>query len=64
MTNKAKDFDCVKMKNDAQKKIQEEDEQRKQEFKSFAEFLHAKAKESPWQREILEKARSRQKASA
>ena len=62
MTNK--DFDCVDMKNDAQRKIQEEYEQRKSEFKSFADFLHAKAKESPWQREILEKARSRHKVSA
>ncbi len=64
MMSKDKDFDCVEMKQKAQREIQEEFERSKHEFASFADFLHTRAKKSSWQNEILEKIRRRQKASA
>jgi hypothetical protein len=46
MAKKNKDFDCVEMKQDAQRKLWEEYESRKGEFASYVEFISAKAKTS------------------
>ena len=48
MATKAKTFDCVEMKRQCQRKLQEEYEARKEEFDSYFDFLKAKANESPW----------------
>jgi hypothetical protein len=51
MGKKAKRFDCVEMKRQAQEKLRAEYEQRRSEFGSYVEFLNAKAEESElWQR--------------
>jgi hypothetical protein len=46
MVTKTKKFDCVKMKHDAQRKLDEEYEARRAEFRSKAEFLNAKGREA------------------
>jgi hypothetical protein len=48
MTTKAKTFDCVEMKDRIQAELQAEFAARKNEFASYADFLEAKAGESPW----------------
>ncbi len=45
-----KTFDCVGMKDRIQADILAQYEERKHEFASFAEFLHAT--ESEWEREV------------
>jgi hypothetical protein len=52
MTPKTKTFDCVEMKQAAQKRLRVEYESRKQEFPSYVDFLQAKADESPWVRQM------------
>jgi hypothetical protein len=47
--NKA--FDCVEMKSECQRRLQEEYETRKAEFSSYFAFLRAKAGESAWVRQ-------------
>ena len=47
MTKKdEKKFDCVKMKEQAQARLNDEYEMRKNEFASYGEFLKAKMNES------------------
>jgi hypothetical protein len=48
MTAKTKEFDCVEMKDRIQAELQAEFTTRKNEFASYADFLEAKAGESPW----------------
>jgi hypothetical protein len=52
MGTKAQTFDCVEMKNEAQRKLLAEYESRKEEFSSFVDFINAKGMESAWQREF------------
>ncbi|HUU58136.1 MAG TPA: hypothetical protein VMZ50_01220 [Phycisphaerae bacterium] len=54
---KAKTFDCVEMKRKAQERLLAEYEARKEEFSSFAEFIHVTADESEWVRSIRAKIR-------
>jgi len=42
-----KTFDCVEMKREAQRRLTEEYEARKDEFDSFTDFIRARADESP-----------------
>ena len=46
MATKTKTFDCVQMKRDAERRLREEYESRKAEFRSYDDFLQAKADES------------------
>ena len=50
---KTKTFDCVEMKRQAQQRLQEEYESRKDEFPSYSAFLEATAKESAWVQSVL-----------
>ena len=52
MATKTKTFDCVEMKRQCQKKLQEEYEARRGEFGSYFDFLEAKANESEWIRRM------------
>jgi hypothetical protein len=45
--NKTKAFDCVEMKKKAQIKLMQEYEKRKNEFKSYVEFINAIAETDP-----------------
>jgi len=47
--------DCVEMKRRAQEELLAEYESRKNEFPTFADFLHAVADESQWIRSIRAK---------
>ncbi len=49
MTMKTRDkvFDCVRMKQDAQRRLQEEYTQRRDEFSSYVDFLNRKVEETP-----------------
>jgi hypothetical protein len=45
-----KHFDCVEMKRQAQKSLRKEYKERRQEFASYDDFLHARAEETTlWQ---------------
>ncbi len=55
MAMKAKTFDCVEMKRNAQKALQKEYEARKDEFSSYWDFLAAKADESEWVQKMRSK---------
>ena len=44
---KKKTFDCVEMKRQAQAKLMAEYEDRKNEFSSYAEFIHKTAATDP-----------------
>lgn len=57
MAAEAKEFDCVEMKRKAQERLLAEYEARRAEFKSYAEFLRATLKESPWASEMWERLR-------
>ena len=48
MTTGNKTFDCVRMKRDAQERLNAEYETRRAEFASYAEFLQAAVTESEW----------------
>jgi len=48
-------IDGVKLKDEIQRKLQEEYEARKSEFSSYAEFIRAKAGESEYVRKLKEK---------
>lgn len=60
MAAKAKKFDCVEMKRQAQEKLQAEWERRKQEFPSYGAFLEAGVHESEWSRRVWERARPKE----
>ncbi len=61
---KKKDFDCVEMKKEIQEALMKEYEARRDEFKSFVDFLNAKSEESLWQRGFREKvAKAKPKTS-
>jgi hypothetical protein len=49
---KAKTFDCVRMKREAQKRLMEEFQSRKGEFASFEDFLHATVSQDEWVRSV------------
>jgi hypothetical protein len=53
MQTKAKTFDCVEMKRQAQAAILAEWERRKTEFSSFGEYVETAARESEWARRVL-----------
>ena len=57
MTISAKIPDCVAMKLRVQQELLAEYESRKDEFSTFADFLHAVADESQWIRTIRQKIR-------
>jgi hypothetical protein len=44
---KTKSFDCVEMKRQAQKKLMQEYESRKDEFESYADFINSTAESDP-----------------
>ena len=48
MTTRTKTFDCVQMKRQIQADLLAQYKVRQDEFASYAEFLRAKAEESPW----------------
>lgn len=50
---KVKTFDCVEMKRQAQKRLQQEYAARGDEFPSYTAFLDATAKESAWVQSFL-----------
>ena len=57
-----KGFDCVEMKRRAQRELAAEYESRKGEFSSYWDFIRKTARESEWERAMIEKfsgARSR-----
>ena len=56
MEPKAKDFDCVRMKQQAQEKLRAEYELQRGRFASYAEFLSVTVNEEPWQRQLWAKA--------
>jgi len=56
MAPKTKTFDCVEMKHQAQAEIMAEWERRKSEFPTYAAFLEASVRESPWCQKIWERA--------
>lgn len=64
MTTRAKSFDCVEMKHNAQQKLRAEYESRKSKFSSYFEFLDAKAGESTWQREFWAKVQAARERTA
>lgn len=47
MTTKPKTFDCVEMKDEIQRKMMKEFKARRSEFETYADFINAKAEESP-----------------
>ena len=55
MGMRTKTFDCVRMKHDAQKRIQEDWARRKGDFRSYGEFLQATLAESEWGRRMWQK---------
>ena len=57
MTISANTPDCVAMKRRAQEELLAEYESRKDEFSTFADFLHAIADESQWIMMIRAKVR-------
>ena len=52
MGAKAKTFDCVRFKRDAQRRLREEFESRKDEFSSYIDFIKAKVQEDEWSRHL------------
>jgi hypothetical protein len=56
MATKAKEFDCVEMKRQAQKQILAEWERRRHEFPSYGAYLEASIRESQWGRTDWERA--------
>ena len=46
MRTKTKTFDCVEFKRQAQKRLRDEYEARKDEFESFVDFINRTANES------------------
>lgn len=62
-----KDFDCVEMKHRIQRELQEEFERRRDEFDSYVDFIHERAKESKFVQEIkqkIERARQTERPEA
>ena len=55
MKTKAKTFDCVAFKRQAQRNLLAEYEKREGEFASYYDFLDAKARESAWVKRMEEK---------
>jgi len=60
MTTRAKTFDCVEFKRQAQRKLLAEYEERKGEFDTYYDFLDAKAQASAWVQRIERKFRERE----
>jgi len=56
MTNIAKPFDCVEMKNRIQAQRLAEYEARKHEFSSYLDFINARLKDSELAKIVREKA--------
>lgn len=63
MTTKTKPFDCVEMKRQIQEQLRAEYELRKKDFTSYADFINAKADQSPWVKKIREKHRKKSSVS-
>jgi len=59
MATKAKTFDCVEMKNRIQAELLAEYEARKDEFKSYLDFINATAKNSELAEIVRQKTQSR-----
>ena len=57
MATGTKTFDCVEFKRQAQKRLGEEYERRREEFDTYYDFLNAKAEESEWVRRTEQKFR-------
>lgn len=55
MTTKNKTFDCVEMKRQSQESLLQEYQSRRREFRSLAEFLNAKVRESATASDIWNK---------
>ena len=55
METKTKPFDCVEFKTQAQRRLMAEFKIRAKEFKTYADFLNAKADEDPQARAWVEK---------
>ena len=55
MTTKATRFDCVEMKLRIQERLRAEYDSRRSEFRSYCDFLQAKADRSPWVSEMRKK---------
>ena len=55
MATKAKTFDCVEMKRQAQAAILAEWERRRNEFFSYGEFVEASIRDSEWARRMWAK---------
>ncbi|HUW57274.1 MAG TPA: hypothetical protein VMZ92_11625 [Planctomycetota bacterium] len=47
METRKKPFDCVEFKRQAQRRLMEEFEARRDEFATYADFINAKVKEDP-----------------
>ncbi len=52
---KSKKYDCVEFKREAQRKLLNEYEKRKDEFDSYFDFIERKATESEWIRNVEKK---------
>jgi len=52
MSRQTKAFDCVRMKDEAQRRLRAEYEARKGEFEDYFAFVAAKSRESAHQREF------------
>lgn len=55
MVKMKKKFDCVRMKNEAQRKLRAEYEKRKNEFSSYIDFINAAENDNPRVREFHKK---------
>ena len=55
MATKVKTFDCVRMKNDIQAARRAEYEACKDQYRSFLDFVKARAAKSEWVRRMREK---------
>jgi hypothetical protein len=64
MTTTTKTFDCVEMKRRVQEELRAEYESRKGEFASYADFLRAKADQSPWVGQLRGRLREARAAGA
>jgi len=60
MATKAKTFDCVEMKRQAQETILAEWKRRQGEFSSYGAFLEAGIRDSEWERRVWERARQQE----
>ena len=54
---KNKDFHCVEMKNECQKKSREEFDRRRADFRSYVDYVNAMMEETEWAKSIMSKFR-------